>query len=111
MKELEDNELLEFLMTSDYNEDYRPEELKFLLHKFKYFYRILHGKNSNLISQKDFEINNLKKEVESIKIYMFNLQAEKAEIQNIIDLQPATRKLTIWERLVGKIDLKNNNKK
>lgn len=111
MKELQDNELLEFLMTSDLTEEYKPEELKFLLHKFKYFYRILHGKNANVIGQKDLELDTLKREIEFLKKSIQSIQTEKADLQNIIDLQPSTRKLTFMERILGKVDLKNNNKK
>jgi len=107
MKELTDNELLEFLMTSDFAEEYKPEELKYLLHKFKYFYRILHGKSSNVISQKDFDINLLKKEIETLKNSIQLEQMEKANLQNIIDLQPSIKKLTFMERLLGKVILKN----
>jgi hypothetical protein len=111
MKELQDNELLEFLMTSDFSDDYKSEELKYLLHKFKYFYRILHGKNSHLISQKDFEIDNLRSEIEGLKKVILNTQVENAELRNTIDLQPSVKKLTLMERILGKVDLKNNNKK
>lgn len=111
MKELQDNELLEFLITSDFNEEYRPEEFKFLLHKFKYFYRILHGRNANIIGQKDWEVSSLNKEIETLKKTIQSTQIEKAELQNNIDLQPVVRKLTIMERILGRVDLKKINNK
>ena len=45
MKELNDDDILEYLMTSDFIENHNPEEYKFLLHKFRFFYRILFNFN------------------------------------------------------------------
>lgn len=111
MNELQDNELLEFLMTSEFNEELKPEEFKYLLHKFRYFYRILHGKNSNILGQKDMEISSLKSQIEVLNKNYQNLQIEKTEVQNKLDLQPSTLKLTWSERFIGKVNLKNKIEK
>ena len=42
ISELKDEEIMEFLMTSEFEDDYKPEELKYLLVKFRYFYRTLY---------------------------------------------------------------------
>ena len=35
-----DEDILDFLMTSDFNDDLSPEQFRFLLIKFRQFYRI-----------------------------------------------------------------------
>jgi hypothetical protein len=35
ISELQDDEILDFLMTSELEDDYKPEELKYLLIKFR----------------------------------------------------------------------------
>lgn len=70
---LSENEILDFLMTSDFNEGLNLDELKFLLMKFRNFYRIsscsiVHYKErmentlEEMSKQKDYfngEINNI----------------------------------------------------
>jgi hypothetical protein len=77
ISELKDDEILEFLMTSDFEGDYSPTELKYLLTKWRYFYRILNGRSDrdvqklegdlqtieNQIKTKDLQIGNLKNEI------------------------------------------------
>ena len=44
ISELTDEEILDFLMTSDFEDSYSPEELKYLLLKWRYFYRLHQGR-------------------------------------------------------------------
>ena len=44
ISELRDEEILDFLMTSDFEQEYKPEEFKYLLMKWRFFYRILNGR-------------------------------------------------------------------
>ena len=44
IKELLDDEILDFLMTSEFEDNYSPDELKYLLQKWRYFYRLFNGK-------------------------------------------------------------------
>ena len=106
IEQLPENELLEFLLTSEFEEEYRPNEFRYLLHKFRSFYRVLHGRNSNIVGQKDLEIKHLRMDLESMSKSVEKIQIENATIINEIDLKPSTRKLTLMERIRGVIDLK-----
>jgi hypothetical protein len=102
--ELTDEQILEYLMTSDYIENYSPEEYKFLLSKFKYFYRILHGRYTLDKSQKDFKIEELNKTIESMSKIIEQEQIKSTQLQDKIDLSTKERKLTWKERWDGKIN-------
>lgn len=101
--ELSDEQILEYLMTSDFIENYKPEEYKFLLHKFRYFYRILHGNHSRIKSDYEFSDSQLKSEIEILKKSVTNEQIKSTNLQNQIDLSKKERKLTWKERWDGKI--------
>lgn len=105
ISKLEDNELLDFLMTSDFEESYSPAEYKNLLLKWRYFYRLLYGKN---------EKNNLSNEHEIEKLNDY-LEIEKQKNNNLTNIinenkikidELKNRKLSFKERITGKI--KNN---
>lgn len=108
ISELTDDEILEFLMTSDFDEEYKPSEFKYLLVKFRYFYRILHSRNQNTQDDSNFAIKKLNDELEVLKLQIFNEKTENANKQNIID-SLKNRKLTLKERLTGKINSNNEN--
>lgn len=100
--ELKDDEILDFLMTSDFEGDYSPEELKYLLFKWRYFYRILYGSLERTKTDSEGSNRTLKSEIENLK-YLLNLtQIESANKSNLIDGMK-NRKLTWKERLTGKI--------
>lgn len=103
INELTDEQILEYLMTSDFIENYKPEEYKFLLHKFRYFYRILHGNHNRIKSDNEFNELQLKLEIDSLKKQLTNEQIKSADLQNQIDLSKVERKLTWKERWSGKI--------
>lgn len=103
INELTDEQILEYLMTSDFIENYKPEEYKFLLHKFRYFYRILHGNHTRIKSDYEFSDSQLKSEIESIKKQLNNEKVKSTDLQNQIDLSKKERKLTWKERFDGKI--------
>ena len=77
--------------------------MSFLLIKFRYFYRILHGKYTLNKSDSELEIKNLKLELESMRKSILSEQIKSAELQNQIDLSLKERKLTWKERWNGKI--------
>jgi hypothetical protein len=96
---------LEYLMTSDFNEGLKPEELIELLNKFRYEYRLLSGKNTSLT-----------KELEKNSIVLENLKGLNFEIENKSNArialledelhflrQKLNRKLTLKERFKGEI--------
>lgn len=108
ISELNDEEILDFLMSSDFDEDYKPEELKYLILKFRYFYRLLYTKSKNSTDDSKFVVSKLTEEMELLKKEIFDLQKSCADKQNEIDLL-RNRKLSIKERITGKIIHKDEN--
>lgn len=109
ISELTDEEILEFLMTSEFEDEYKNEEFKYLLFKWRYFYRMLHGKVELVKNEKTFEIEELKTEIERLKTINKEISTKNANQEDEI-LSLKNRKLTIRERLSGKIIQKNENK-
>jgi len=107
--ELTDEEILEFLMTSDFENEYKPEEIKYLLFKWRYFYRVLHGKVDLIKSDKEFEIESLVGEIERLKTINKELMVKNKDQEEKL-LQIKNRKLTLKERISGKIIDKDENK-
>jgi hypothetical protein len=105
--ELTDKEILEFLMTSDFNEKLSPEEAKFLLLKFRYFYRQTYSKNEVLLS----EITSKNKKLEDQDIIynarIVDLSKENKTLSDKINTI-MNRKLTLIERISGKITTDKN---
>jgi hypothetical protein len=102
ISDLDNSEILDFLMTSDFEGDYKPEELKFLLIKWRYFYRILNGKFDLIKVENEGELRKIKEEL-SLKDNKINkLLMEIADLKNKIDLSK-NRKLSWKERISGKI--------
>ena len=96
INKLNDDEILDFLMTSDFEGDFKPDELKYLLNKWRYFYRILHGAIERLKVQNDGIIRNLN--VKNVK------NEDKIEFMK-------NKKLTWKERFLGKIITKEDENK
>jgi hypothetical protein len=103
MKELTDDEILEYLMTSEFNETSKPEEFKFLLHKFRYFYRILHGNHTRIKGESDIKIQKLNDIIKGLENKYEQEKIKSVELQNKIDLSEKSRKLTWKERFLGEI--------
>ena len=108
ISELNDEEILDFLMTSDFEGDYSPQELKYLLTKWRYFYRVLYGKlevskleGANLSD--DIKNNSENFETEKIKM-LSQIATLKNNINNI-----KQKKLSMKERFFGKIITKDEN--
>ncbi len=107
ISELKDEEILEFLMNSDFDGDYSPEELKYLLIKWRYFYRGLYGKLGRTKDDGDGQVRTLTDEIKGLKNQVFQLQKESVlEKETISSLKK--RKLTWGERISGKIITKEN---
>lgn len=107
--ELKDEEILEFLMTSDFNEEYKPDELKYLLMKWRYFYRIVNGRYDLQKTNTNYEINCLEEEIKRLNTQIIELQSliatKEDDIHNLTN-----RKLSLRERISGKIINKNEDK-
>lgn len=107
ISELNDEEILDFLMNSDFDGDFKPEEFRYLLHKWKYFYRILNGRYELAKVNHEGEIRQLIADKETLVKSLFDSQVESAQKEDIIGSMKS-RKLTWNERLKGKIILDEN---
>lgn len=94
---LNEKEILDYLMTSDFNEGLTHEESRFLLMKFRSFYRVVHGKNENLA----WEVDRLKKSVAALEEEAARLEADLGSAR-LAHEQEAARPLTWRERITGK---------
>jgi hypothetical protein len=102
ISELNDNEILDFLMTSEFEDDYSPEELKYLLVKWRYFYRLLSGSSETNKVDLEFQIKKLSEKIDLLNNNITTQQVEIATRENKIN-ELRSRKLTWKERISGKI--------
>ena len=111
ISELNDEDILNFLMTNEFEGDYSPTELKYLLVKWRYFHRFFQGKNDQTKVQLEGIIFKLDEQIKVKDSFIFDTQKDAANKQNTID-QMKKRKLTFKERWSGKIiledEIKNN---
>lgn len=108
VNELKDDEILSFLMSSDFTE-LSNDELSFLLIKFRYFYRISTAKYEQI----NYKIEDLNKEIQELK--EANIKASNLHLESIAILEDKlnfsrNRKLSIKERWNGKITEVNESK-
>ena len=100
--ELTDKEFIDFLLTSEFNDNFSPEQYRYMLHKFRYFYRLLHAKYEQITLDK----GTLEMNINTLKELSTSKQKEHdAEIQDLkeqIDTLKS-RKLTLRERWSGEI--------
>ena len=99
---LTEKEILEYLMTSEFEEGLTPDEFKFLLIKFRNFYRSSAGRNEQLKSEVDGKIS----EIENLKglhnQQMDQIKIEKADVENKLHFL-SNKKLSYEERWKGRI--------
>ena len=107
ISELKDDDILEFLMTSDFEDDYSPAELKYLLVKWRYFYRLKSGSLDRVSVDLEGKIRELEEKIKAQEREKTNLQIQLADSQNVIHSMEH-RNLTFKERWSGKIILKEN---
>ena len=104
VQKFKNEEILEYLMTSDFNEELTNKELKALLVKFREFYRYMYGAKDNKIIDKDFQIKKLEEKLKVTEKNIIDLVNKNTELeQEKIKLKK--RKLTLLERIKGKIDI------
>lgn len=106
ISELKDDEILEILMTSDFVENLRPEDYKYLLFKFRSFYKLLHGNYQRYKNEKEYIINNLKTDVENVSKEKLSLEIYNTDLENDLLEFKKPRKLTFSERIKGEIQYK-----
>jgi hypothetical protein len=98
---LTDKEILEYLMTSDFNEGLTQDEFKFLLLKYKGYYRVIYTKNERMkymIEELEDKLIKSEKDIISTKDeFTKNINILKKELED-----EKNRKLTIRERILGK---------
>lgn len=110
ISELNDQEILDFLMTSDFEGDYSPEELKYLLFKWRYFYRLSNGKIERLVDDKEADLRKFKEIQEKNEYSLKSLEQQIVDKDETIH-HLKSKKLTWKERLSGKIiHTENENK-
>jgi hypothetical protein len=104
MQKLTDKDILDYLMTSEFNEGLNLEEFKFLLKKFRYYYRLMKGNLDRLEVDNSGLSKSLSEQKDKYESTIMNLTCEKAKCEDIIDLLKS-RKLSFKERWEGKIIL------
>ena len=101
---LKDNDLLEYLSTSDFNETLKTEEYKYLLLRFKAFYKMMYGRQKTENSDMAFQINQMLKEIDGFKERVTVAQTATATAENELLKYSKKRKLTWKERFNGEIE-------
>lgn len=102
IKELNDSDILDFLMTSEFEDNYSPDELKYLLTKWRYFYRLSYGKYNRLKDDTETEIKNIKERNISLQGENDVLKIDNNRLEEDI-IRLIGRKLTWKERIKGRI--------
>lgn len=104
---MKEEDIIDYLMTSDFNEGLSDKEAQFLLLKFRQYYRYQISKNTQLLHKyDDLDIKTME-EISLIKSRMTIAENEliRAQKKNEAELN---RDLTFQERFFGK--LKRNEK-
>lgn len=104
IKNLNDEELFEYMMNSEYSDGLNPEEHIYLLIKWKSFYRIIHGQYGLL--KKDYESIN-EKIIKKQYIYNNEIKELKKELNTSNELirKIQNKKLSWIERINGKVKI------
>ena len=97
MSLLNEKEILDYLMSSDFTEGLNEEESRFLLLKFRYHYRLLYTKNESLKHQLENKIEMLQELEKQLDDAKFHTEEAKKSLE-----QEKDRKLTWQERFWGK---------
>lgn len=108
INELDDEEILNFLMTSDFEDNYSPTELKYLLTKWRYFHRHFQGISNREKMALEGELAHTKDMLSDKENQILNLQVDLANKQNEIDFIKS-RKITLRDWWRGKIIIENEN--
>jgi hypothetical protein len=104
-----DEDMLDFLMTSEFENDISPDEFRILLNRWKYFYRQLYGKMERKTQDLYHELESATQNVASLEESVLSAQMDSAMKDDII-YSLKNRKLTFRERWTGKIIMKDENK-
>lgn len=110
ISELSDEDVLNFLMTSEFTDDYSPAELKYLLVKWRYFYRLSQGRNEQIKVKSEGDIQQLENDKEILNNTISQLSFRIIDKDKLIN-SLRNRDLTWKERFSGKIILTNDENK
>jgi hypothetical protein len=110
ISELNDVDVLNFLMTSELTDDYSPAELKYLLVKWRYFYRLSQGRNEQIKTKGEGDIQQLEYDKELLNNTIGQLSLRVIEKDDLIT-SLKNRDLTWKERWSGKIILTEDENK
>jgi len=99
---LREDEILDYLMTSDFNEGLTPDELRFLLFKFRNFYRGMAGGLSHQKQRMEETIKTSKMSVENMEKKVSEIMTENDRLEQKYN-SLVSKKLSWKERLSGKI--------
>jgi hypothetical protein len=110
ISELSDEDVLNFLMTSEFTDDYSPAELKYLLVKWRYFYRLSQGRNEQIKVKGEGDIQQLENEKNILNNTISQLSFRIIDKDKLIN-SLKNRKLTMKERWSGKIILTEDEDK
>jgi hypothetical protein len=110
ISELSDEDVLNFLMTSEFTDDYSPAELKYLLVKWRYFYRLSQGRNEQIKTKGEGDIQQLENEKNILNNTISQLSFRIIDKDKLIN-SLKDRKLTMKERWSGKIILTEDEDK
>jgi hypothetical protein len=94
---LTEKEILDYLMTSDFNEGLTKEESKFLLLKYRNFYRATYAKNEQL----NFRVTELESRLKSLNVEISSVYESLSLCKSELEVEKA-RDLTWKERITGK---------
>ncbi len=89
---INDQDLIETLLTSEFEDVQKKDDFKFLLFKFREFYRILHSRLGNKSSDLEFVKKNLEEKISLLEKEIFDLKVRNSDLQNKIDLTPKEKK-------------------
>jgi len=106
---LSETEILDYLMTSDFEEGLTSEEFKFLLLKFRHYYKKVYCTYSLEKDKIDSIIRNSEDSKRSLENQLESSISQKIELENKFN-QVVNKKLTFKERFIGKIILNDENK-
>ena len=110
ISELNDEEILDLLMTSEFENNLSPVEFRFLLKKWRYFYRLQNGRLERIKQDLEFKVEKMMDDVDGVKRENYQLLVDSAQKDDLIH-QMKNRKLTWKERWTGKIITKEDEDK
>ena len=107
--QLSENEILDYLMSSEFEEGLTPDEFKFLLKKFRNFYRVISCSVTNQKERMEKAIQDLESNRNETVDLKNTYESKIYELNTKID-RFINRELSWQERFKGKIILRDEDK-